>query len=277
MNVLLQRGIALLSFLLLLLFFPFVNHAATVERQVEKPLRSAVDTGQKSQKEMDAWQNQRAELNARYDALTEETAGLESYEKNLLLTVEAGRKRLAAKEEQLAETEKISEGIAPFLEELLSRLREVSSDGPPFLAKERAARLVKMEEMMVDPEVSIGEKYRRLMEALQIEAEYGFTTEVYQQEIETDAGLLLVDIFRLGRLNLFYISLDGQGCGFYNEAAGTWQPLADTWLRPITAAIAMVRKEQPVDFVDLPLGEIDVRSAAMTGEAADVQQGPKVN
>ncbi len=236
-------------------------HAKSVEQQIEKPIQDAIKTQQKTQKEVENWQADRLKLTTKLDTLTRETKELGEYKDRLKINVDAASKRIILKQRQLDETSKITEEITPFLEELLTQLEEVSNDGPPFLQQERQQRLEKMQVMMSDPKISIGEKYRRIMEALQIEAEYGFTTEVYQQEVRTEEGVQLVDIFRLGRLNLFYITLDGRNCGFYNEATSNWEKLEQDWLREITLAIAMARKEKPVNFVELPLGRINATEA----------------
>ncbi len=238
--------------------------AATSEQKVEKPLRQSINTRQKTQKSVEKWQDDRSNLTAQFDALTEETGNLKSYRDALQHRVKKAEERLAVKRQELVEIEKISEGIVPFLDELLVQLRHSVNEGIPFLVEERQKRLGKMEEMMDDPKVSVGEKYRRLMEALQIEAEYGFTTEVYQQEIHSDAGKVRVDVFRLGRLSLFYLSLDGRFCGVYDEATKRWQPLGEDWLREISSAIAMVRKEKPIDFVNLPIGKIGRNNTTTT-------------
>ena len=65
-----------------------------------------------------------------------------------------------------------------------------------------------------------------------------------------------MDVFRLGRLNLFYLTLDQEHCGFYNEAERTWQPLDESFLRPLKSAVAMAAKRQPVEMVSLPLGRM---------------------
>ncbi len=238
--------------------------AATSEQKVEKPLRQSIATRQGTQQAVDKWQADRGSLTAQFDALTSETANLKSYRDALQSRVEKTQQRLDTKQKQLVETEKISEEITPFLGELLDQLRQVINEGLPFLVEERKKRLVRMEEMMDDPKTSVGEKYRRLMEALQIEAEYGFTTEVYPQEISSPSGKVQVEVFRLGRLNLFYLGLDGRSCGFYDEASASWQTLDDSWLREISTAIAMARKEKPVSFVNLPIGRI--------GKIATIQQ-----
>ncbi len=260
----LQRKIILITAGLALCCAPSLL-AATSRQKIEKPLQQSIDTRQQTQQSVEKWQADRSSLTAQFDALQSETANLQSYRDALQRRLENTRKRLAAKQQQLAEIEKIDEEIAPFLDELLAQLRQVVGSGVPFLAEERSKRLSRMEEMMDDPNVSISERYRRLMEALQIEAEYGFTTEVYGEEIDSPSGKVQVEVFRLGRLNLFYLSLDGRSCGFYDEATGQWQALDDSWLREISAAIAMARKEKPVDFVSLPIGRI-AKSSTITAQ-----------
>jgi hypothetical protein len=94
------------------------------------------------------------------------------------------------------------------------------------------------------------------MEALLIEAEYGFTTEVYQEEIPVQGETILVNVFRLGRLNLFYLSLDRESCGFYNIAEKSWQPLSPVYLRDIRAAVEIATKRRTAELLTLPLGRI---------------------
>jgi hypothetical protein len=104
--------------------------------------------------------------------------------------------------------------------------------------------------------VDIGEKYRKIMEALLVEAEYGFTIEAYQETITIDGQALLADIFRLGRISLFYQSLDRKRCGFYNTADGTWQSLDTVHNAAIQSAIDIAAKRRPIELLCLPVGRM---------------------
>jgi hypothetical protein len=97
------------------------------------------------------------------------------------------------------------------------------------------------------------------MEALLVETEYGTTIEVYQQTIPLSGEETLVNIFRLGRLRLFYQTLDKQECGFFNPAQKVWEPLGNTHLKTIQAAIDMGLKRKPVEILTLPIGRIVVQ------------------
>lgn len=244
----------------LLLFFALPGMAAgqttETQRQVEQPLRRAIETHQTTQKTVDQWRDDRERLTARYELLQEEIGQLKERDDALQTSVDAARKRLAAKHQQLTETDRITGEITPFLDTLLATLQTVSQEGPPFLVQERQERIDKLETLVNDPAVSVGEKYRRLMEGLLVEAEYGTTTEVYQAHIDLHGQSTLVDIFRLGRLNLFYLTLDRSGCGVFNVAANSWEPLADASLRPLRSVVAMAAKRQPVELVSLPLGRM---------------------
>nr|WP_321467240.1 DUF3450 domain-containing protein [uncultured Desulfobulbus sp.] len=226
------------------------------ERRVEQPLRQAIDTSQSAQKTVDQWRGDRERLTARYELLEQEIKQLKERNDELQTAVDATRERLAQKKQQLGEIERITGEITPFLEELYTKLAVAQQQGPPFLLQERQDRLEKLQVLINDPGVSVGEKYRRLMEGLMVEAEYGTTTEVYQDHIDLQGQPTLVDVFRLGRLNLFYLTLDQEHCGFYNEAERTWQPLDESFLRPLKSAVAMAAKRQPVEMVSLPLGRM---------------------
>jgi hypothetical protein len=109
---------------------------------------------------------------------------------------------------------------------------------------------------MEDPEVSVSEKFRKAMEALLVEAEYGSTIEVYQQTIAVDDAPSLVNVFRLGRISLFYQTLDQKRCGFYDVAAAAWRPLPTAFNRCLQTAIEIGAKRRPVELLTLPLGRM---------------------
>nr|WP_240194892.1 DUF3450 domain-containing protein [Desulfobulbus rhabdoformis] len=230
--------------------------ATQTQQRVEKPLRQAVDTRQSAQKTVDAWRDDRERLTAQYELLEEEIKQLQERHDDLKVAVEATQERLTSKKDQLQEIARITGEITPFLDQLFQQLIEVSRSGPPFLQSERQQRQEKLQAMINDPSISVGEKYRRLMEGLLVEAEYGTTTEVYQDHIELGGQPTLVDVFRFGRLNLFYLTLDQASCGFFNEADQKWQALEPSALRPLKSAVAMAAKRQPVELVSLPIGRM---------------------
>ena len=89
-----------------------------------------------------------------------------------------------------------------------------------------------------------------------VEAEYGFTIETYQETITIEGQAMLVDIFRLGRISLFYQSLDRKRCGFYHTADGAWRDLAKGHNLAIQTAIDIAAKRRPIELLNLPVGRM---------------------
>ena len=89
-----------------------------------------------------------------------------------------------------------------------------------------------------------------------MEAEYGNTIEVYQGRIILGGKEILVDIFRLGRISLFFRTLDKMTAGTFDQAQNAWKVLPKKYNREINAAIEMGLKRRSADLLNLPLGRI---------------------
>lgn len=227
--------------------------------QVKKPVREAIDTRQATQEAEEKWRDDKRKLVAVYEQLQQEQKQLQVRKDELRHEIAAARDRIALKEKQLQDIEQISTQMTPFLQDLVVRLRQMASGDMPFLTDEREQRIARLTGLMEDHEVSVSEKFRKTMEALLVEAEYGSTIEVYQQTIDVDGAPSLVNVFRLGRTSLFYQTLDQKRCGFYDVAAAAWRPLPADFNRSIQTAIEIGSKRRPVELLTLPLGRITGR------------------
>jgi len=76
--------------------------------------------------------------------------------------------------------------------------------------------------------------------------------------VAIDGQPILVDIFRLGRLALFYQTLDRKQCGHYDVAAAAWRPLSTAHNRAIQAAVEIGARRKPVELLSIPLGRMVV-------------------
>jgi hypothetical protein len=236
--------------------FGMATNASETVQRVEKPVRQSITTRQASQAAEEKWRLEKEQLSEQFEQLQAEQKQLQQQRQDLQAYNASTQSRIAAKEKQLTDIEQISIQIQPFLEEMLTLLKTQLSGGYPFLVQERQKRIDTLNHLMSDPEVSVSEKYRKVMEAFLVEAEYGTTIETYQESIAIDGQTMLVDIFRLGRLSLFYQSMDRKQCGFYNIAAHTWQALPSSHNPSIQSAIDIAAKRKPVEMLTLPLGRM---------------------
>ena len=107
---------------------------------------------------------------------------------------------------------------------------------------------------MIDrADVSVGEKYRRILEAYTIEMDYGRTIEAYSGEIVQNNQPISVDILRIGRVGLFYQTLDGNVSGQWNSRSQTWVELSPAFRRSIRDGLNVARKQAPPQLLRLPL------------------------
>jgi hypothetical protein len=226
--------------------------------QIQKPVSESIRIRQNTQQNEVQWQSDKQKLLARYDELTETAKQLSGKKQAISEKIENTRTRIAVKQKQLDDIEQIQKEIIPLIAGLIKELEQFTASDLPFLTEERDVRLQRLVEIRDDPEIAVSEKFRKVMEAMLVEIEYGNTIEVYQETIATKEREMLVDIFRLGRVALFFQTLDHQSCGFYNVATAAWQPLPTEYNRTIEAAMEIGSKRRPVELLTLPLGRIQL-------------------
>lgn len=239
-----------------LFLYPVTVHSTEVQEKVEQPVEDAITLMQSTQTDEEDWRQLQEQLSTELELLESRVQQLTEFRDQQKVELAQTNNRIDIKKQQLADVLRIEQEMQPFLVQLTQRLTELPEEGLPFLLDERNTRMAKLEGILRDPEISISEQYRKAMEALLIETEFGITLETYQEKLTHDNESVLVNILRLGRLGLFYVSLDESSCGFYNIATKDWQILPDYYVHPLQTAIAIAAKQRPAEFIDMPLGKI---------------------
>ena len=229
---------------------------ANTAHKVEKAVKQSINTRQKTQKNIEKWESQKTKLSYQYDQLLKENKALKATQ--LMLSEEEIKYKELNKslKQQKLENLRIQKEMLPFLQSVLTRLEILVNNDAPFLKNERNVRLLKLKAIINDIDISIAEKYRKTMEALSIETEYGNTIEVYQDKIKLGNNKMMGNIFRLGRVSIFFLSLDKNSVAVFNVAENQWQFLDDIYIPVIEEAVEMASKRQPVKLISLPLGKI---------------------
>ncbi len=249
------KGLAVLCLALL----PALGSARGEEVPAERvrgTVTQAVDIRRETQEKKDRWEAEKAKLLARYEAAKSRVAELQGREAVWEKRVGLMEGRVKEFERRIAESDRLEASLQGVLEILLDRLEKSVDRDLPFLPEERRRRIRFLEETLARPEVSGAEKLRHLLEALQVECEYGDTVEVYDQRIEVDGKRISADIFRLGRISLFWRTPDGRRAGQYDRVSGRWVELPAKYRRGITLAMEMAAKRRPIELVRLPVGRI---------------------
>ena len=233
----------------------------TTAQVVEKAVGDAIETRQTTQKDLEKWENEKYELLATYEALLQENKQLKVLNEALDQELTHRREAVALLKKRQIENEKMANEMLPFLERIYGALSDFVLTDIPFLKDERATRLARLDEVMGDLQLPMTEKFRKVMEALFVEAEYGNTIEVTRSKINLSEGEkeILVDIFRLGRISLFALTLDHTHAAYYHVSKQKWLPLDPQYVPTILGAIEMAGKQRTADILSMPLGKIVVQ------------------
>ncbi len=235
------------------------------------PLDAAIDTRVTTQKEaadsqerIDAVADQTHAMLLDFQHVTAQADELKVFDDQLERQVQTQRKQLVDFERQLATVRETQREIAPSLLGMLAALDEFVARDAPFLVEERKVRLTSLEAMMDNPEVGLPERFRRIMEAYQVETDYGRTIEAYSGKLERDGKPRIVDFLRAGRVALVYATLDGGETGYWDRGTREWKTLPREYGEPVKQALRVARKQSPPDLIRLPVavaGEPDPADA----------------
>lgn len=231
--------------------------AQSSSESVRETVKETVEIDRTTQEERDAWADEQAELEARYRTakaniayLRERIAGEEKAVAGLTGSIEELERRMH-------EAGLLQSSLQDTLNTVMSRLEKFAAEDLPFLTEERERRLETLRRELARPEVAGAEKLRRLLEALQVETEYGKTVEVNQQEIAVDGDSIFADVVRVGRVSLFWRTPDGDRAGTFDQGTWQWVELPPSYGRTIGNAIEMASRIRPVQLIELPLGRIE--------------------
>jgi hypothetical protein len=216
-----------------------------------------VTTHQETQKKQDTWASEQAELTLRYWNAKANIDYLEkrkAYEETEVKALEGG---IAELERRLVESIRLNESLQDTLNAVVGRLEAFVNRDLPFLMEERAARLASLKDEVARPDVTGAEKLRRVLEALQVEANYGNTVEVYQEQVRVGEEDIFADMLRIGRVSVFWRTPDGKRVGEYDRATGKWVELDGKYVRPVNMTVEMASRIRPTELVELPLGRIE--------------------
>lgn len=246
--------------LALLTSLPFIAVAGALEEAIDTQVNTD-QAAQQSQQRIDELADGTTDMVAEYREVLQQTQSLKAYNDQLETLVSSQRSELTSIAEQLKNIETTQRDIVPLMTQMIDVLEQFVALDLPFLQEERTNRIVALKTMMGRADVSLSEKYRRIMEAYQVETEYGRTIEAYQAELPSNGDKRTVDFLRIGRTSLYYLTLDGREAGIWDAASQSWQTLPDSYLQAVADGLKVARKQLPPDLLVLP-----VQTAAAGGE-----------
>lgn len=206
-----------------------------------------------SQGVVDNYSEQTRTLLDEYRLTLREIENLEIYNAQMQKVVNSQEEEMASLNSQLEHLEDTKRGIVPLMQKMIAKLDEFVDADAPFLPDERAKRVANLREMMDSSQFTDSEKYRRILEAYQIEMDYGRNIEVYQGDLTLNNKTRTVEFLRFGRIGLYYHTLDKTETGFWNPSKRDWETLDTGYNRSIDKALLIARKQAAPALTRLPI------------------------
>jgi hypothetical protein len=138
------------------------------------------------------------------------------------------------------------------MEKMIDTLGRFVELDVPFLLEERRSRVATLKQLLGRADVSTSEKYRRILEAYQIEMEYGRTLDAYTGKRGEGDNARTVQFIRMGRIALLYQTLDGDETGYWDAEKKAWVTDA-AYARDVKHALSVAKKEGAPDLVMVPV------------------------
>jgi hypothetical protein len=156
---------------------------------------------------------------------------------------------IAQIEREMAALDATAVDVQPLLQRMFDELVAFVADDVPFFKEERDQRVARLRELMTNVEASPSEKFRRLIEAYQIEMEYGRTMSSYKQTLADGSEAEMV---RLGRVTLLYRKVEGGETGYWDNEQKAWVAAPDM-ADEIEEALSIAKEERAPDLIIVPV------------------------
>lgn len=172
------------------------------------------------------------------------------------------QQEIAALEQQLQELDLIEVAMMPLMQSMLSALEEFVALDIPFHYAERSAGLQKLRSRIDSGSLSLPDKYRLLMEAWQIEYDYGRSVETWRADLVANSSLmknaqsssqLAVNYLRVGRTIWYYMTLDEEQLAMWDKTSRSWQTLPKKFAPNLKRAMQVASEQIAPELLPLPV------------------------
>jgi hypothetical protein len=229
--------------------------AGSAGAQLQEALTAQVQVDQaaaQSQSTVNELRERTQDASARASQSNAEAESLERFNRQLEEQVRAQEAEVASIESQLIDIETTQREVQPLMLQMVDTLARFIELDVPFLLEERTRRVRNLQNLMGRADVTISEKYRLILEAYQIELDYGQTLDAYEGPLGTGADARTVEFAQLGRVSLMYRTLDGSETGYWDATQKTWV-VDNSYAEAIEKAIRVARGDDAADLLTVPV------------------------
>jgi len=229
---------------------------AVTAQQLDAPIElreEANADGAASQKRVEEVATETDGLVAEYRLTNKKIESLNIFNRQLRQVIDSQNEELASLQRQIDEVEEVSRSVTPLMLKMVDSLDKFIALDVPFLPDERKTRVDGLRVLMRRADVADAERYRRILEAYQVENDYGRTIESYAGTVPRGSEEVPVDFLRVGRLALLYMTRDGVEVGAWDPVNKQWIQLDSSYKNSISEGLRVAKKQAAPQLIRVPL------------------------
>ena len=221
---------------------------------------SKTDAARRSQARVDRLADETRNLLDDYKTVTKQIDGLRVYNARLQRQIDNQLRRIAEIDSSIDQVTVIQRQMTPLVIRMIDGLEQFVAMDVPFNLDERRARIAFLRTNVDRSDLTVAEKFRQVLEAYNIELQYGRGFETYHDTIDTGTGPRDVDFLRIGRLALVYQTTDGGEAGVWNNQSRSWQPLpTGDYAAAIRQGVRIAKKQATIELLNMPIAAPETR------------------
>ena len=226
--------------------------AQELDAPIEKRVEANV-AGAESQKRVEESATVTDNLVAEYRLTNKKIESLNIFNRQLSAVITSQNEELASLQRQIDGVEEVGRAVTPLMLKMIDSLDRFVALDVPFLAEQRKDRIDGLRILMRRSDVADAERYRRILEAYQVENDFGRTIESYAGTVQKDGADVPVDFLRIGRIGLLYQTRDGNEVGAWNHKAGSFEQLDSGYSNWVAEGLRVAKKQSAPQLIRIPL------------------------
>ena len=206
-----------------------------------------------SQAKVDDLTSETRDLYQDYKVVLAEIENLRIYNRQLERQVARQEAQISEITENMGEVADIQRDVVPLMDRMVIGLGQFIDNDMPFHMKERQDRLEHLRDVLDDPDVAVSEQFAAVLNAYQIENDFGRSMTAYTDEIDVGGSHRVVEVLQVGRVALMYQTTDGEETGFYNKQERRWEQLDDSFQAAVRTGLRMAKKQAGQNLLPVPI------------------------
>jgi hypothetical protein len=206
-----------------------------------------------SQQRIDQLDDQTAAALNDYRANLKQLDAARRYNASLERQIDAQVRQMARLRQDLENVSGLQRAVTPLMEDMLATLGQMVDADVPFSIADRKERVARLNRTMGDPNVTAAQRYRLIVEAYQIENEYGRTVGWYDGSIDDNGKEVTGEFLRIGRMALIFKNADDSILRVWDKDKKAFVNLNSSYLPDVRYGFRMAKEQTAPDLLFIPV------------------------